>query len=81
MRVILHPIMTVAGISKTVTSKCTATNLGYGITNDKIPVDVRQQLGADVLADGEMDTSYRKALFATRCVVEHGDVRKSDVRC
>ena len=60
--------------------KCTAITLGYGITNDKIPVDVRHHLGADVvLADGEMDTSHRNAMFATRDFEEHGDVRQSDV--
>ena len=52
---------------------------GYGITNDKIAVDVRHHLGADVLADGEMDTSHLNAMFATRDFVEHGDVRHSDV--
>jgi hypothetical protein len=32
-----------------------------------MPVDVRHHLGADVvLADGEMDTSHRNAMFATR---------------
>ena len=37
---------------------------------------MRHHLGADVvLADGEMDTSHRKAMFATRDFVEHGDVR------
>jgi len=56
-----------------------AITLGYGITNDKIPVDVRHHLGADVLADGEMDTSHRNAVFATRGFVEQGDVRQSDV--
>jgi len=50
-----------------------AITLGYGITNDKIPVDVRHHLGADVvLADGEMDTSHRNPMFATRGFVEHG---------
>ena len=48
-------------------------------TNDKIPIDVRHHLDADVLADGEMDTSHRNAMFATRDFVEHGDVRQSDV--
>ena len=61
-------------------NKRTAITLGYGISNDKIPVDVRHHLGADVvLADGEMDTSHRNAMFATRGFVEHADVRKSDV--
>jgi len=51
-----------------------------GITNDKIPVDGRHRLGAEVvLADGEMDTSHRNAMFAIRGFVENGDVRKSDV--
>jgi len=37
-------------------------------------------MGADVvLADGEMDTSHRNAVFFTRGFVEHGDVRQSDV--
>ena len=41
---------------------------------------MRHHLGADVgLADGEMDTSHRNAMFATRGFVEHGDVRQSDV--
>ena len=53
---------------------------GYWITNDKIAVVVRHHLSADVvLADGEMDTSHRYAMFATRGFVEHGDVRQSDV--
>ena len=57
-----------------------AITLGYGITNDIIPVDVRHHLGADiVLADGEMDTSHRNAMFVTRGFVEHIDVRQSDV--
>ena len=57
-----------------------AITLGYGITNDKIPVDVRHHLGADVvLADGEMDTSHRNAMFTTRGFVEHRDVRQSDM--
>jgi len=46
----------------------------------KFQSHVRHHLGADfVLADGEMDTSHRNAMFATRGFVEHGDVRKSDV--
>ena len=49
-------------------------------TNDKIPIDVRHHLGADVvLADGEMDTSHRNAMFATRDFEERGDVSQSDV--
>jgi len=60
--------------------KCTAISPGYGITSDKIPVDLRHYLGADdVLADGEIDTSHRNAVFDTRGFVEHGDVRKSNV--
>src|SRR5215510_2155567 len=62
--------------------KCTAITLCYGITNDKIPFDVRHHLGADVvLADGEMDTSHRNAMFATRDFVEHGDVMQFNVCC
>ena len=53
---------------------------GNGITSDKIAVVVCHHLGADVvLADGEMDTSNRYAMFATRSFVEHGDVRQSNV--
>ena len=40
---------------------------------------MRHHLGADVLADCEMDTSHRNAMYATRGFVEHGDVRQSDV--
>ena len=41
---------------------------------------MRHHLGADiVLAHGEMDTSHRNAMFATRGFVDHGDVRQSDV--
>jgi len=43
---------------------------------------VHHHLGADVVqADGEMDTSHRNAMFATRGFVEHGDMRQSDVCC
>jgi len=53
---------------------------GYGLTNDKIAVVMRHHLGTDVvLADGEMNTSHRYAMFATRGFVEHGDVRQCDV--
>jgi len=48
------------------------------ITNDKIAIE-HHHLVVDVHADGEMDTSYRNGIFATREFVKHGDVRQSDV--
>ena len=36
-------------------------------------------MGVDALADGEMDTSQRNAMFATRGFVEHGNLRQPDV--